>query len=846
LAKNRGQKKENAPEMSFPELNLPPWGRWLAMVGILLLFLGFIYQGALTDGQVFLSGDAGNAMAFSKVGDESLSQGQYPLWNPFLFAGMPTFGSVSYLKFVYPPAFIFNTLQGWGFPPLTWMFGHLLFGGLGMAWLLSRWKLPFGALVLGAVIWLLFPKVVAWGVHGHGSKLGAAMYIPWIVASVWRILDGKGWRAVGLTSLFLGLQVLRGHPQILYYTLALVAWLSVWNAIWPLEAVGRSLAAAVRWRRVAQVAAGLAVGFLVGAVLMVPVHDYSSLSIRGQDTAGGGGVGIDYATGWSLAPAEYGTTVLPLSAGFGKATYLGFMPFNDYPNYFGFLLLALVGGAWAMRHRSLILSLLTMSLLAVFVSFGSFGFGFYELLYNWLPFFNKFRIPSMIMVLPAFAVAILAPIGATRLAEGQLKGKWPMLFPAGLGLVGFLLLMGSLTGMAEGFYKADLKAMAVSAGRNAPEVLLSEAWQLHQSSLMLIGLILLTAAAAIWGRNRSSILGSGRLIWVLLVLVAVDLGAVDKLIVGPEKGLYDVVQDPQGRGMLAPAGKLLRPYHAARVNSGPAAGALKKLVGHDRVFPLGAHGSRNSWMVDEVRSLGGYHSLKLAAYEQIRKRLYGEQPAGRLASWLGGRIVAFDEKFSEPQLNALASLGAALDPSSATNTRPVFYRNLNAVPRARLLTRWELVSTLPEKDALEPFLDGIQAGRIDVFNTVFLSEKPSVLPENSSESLPEPVFVKDDLNEVILEVKSPVSALLLLSDMMVPGWTAQVDGQTVPILEADLVLRAVALEAGTHQVHFRYSDPGVKLGLTLSVIGGILTLIMLLGPIVWRRQTPSTEGSPEE
>ena len=89
-----------------------------------------------------------------------------------------------------------------------------LFGGLGMAWLLSRWRLPVAALVLGAVVWLLFPRIVAWGVHGHGTKLGAAMYLPWLVGWALRVLDGRSWRAVGMTGLLLGLQLLRVHVQI--------------------------------------------------------------------------------------------------------------------------------------------------------------------------------------------------------------------------------------------------------------------------------------------------------------------------------------------------------------------------------------------------------------------------------------------------------------------------------------------------------------------------------------------------------------------------------------------------------------------------------------------------------
>ncbi len=124
------------------------------------------------------------------------------------------YGSTAYRRGVYPPGEILTWLQNTlGFAPLSWMMAHLLFGGAGMLWLLGRLGLPWPARFVGAVVWLLFPKMIAWGVHGHGSKLVSAMYIPWITGCVLMILEGRGRRAAGPLALLLGLQILRSHPR---------------------------------------------------------------------------------------------------------------------------------------------------------------------------------------------------------------------------------------------------------------------------------------------------------------------------------------------------------------------------------------------------------------------------------------------------------------------------------------------------------------------------------------------------------------------------------------------------------------------------------------------------------
>lgn len=818
---------------------------WLGMALFILLILAVIYPGPVLEGKVFLSSDASNSEAFGQVGDASLAEGHYPLWNPYLFAGMPSFGSLAYPKFVYPPTLVFNFLQqSAGFPPLTWLFGHLLFGGMGMIWLLSRWRLPTAALLLGAVVFLLFPKVVAWGVHGHGSKLGAAMYLPWIVAWLFKLQSTPDWprqlRAVAMLGLLLGLQFLRGHVQITYYTLATVGWLGLWNTILPFAAQARNVAPSLRVRGLTFVVGGLLIGALIGAVLLVPVHDYAGISIRGQDTGGGGGVGLDYATGWSLAPVELGTLVLPVAAGFGKATYMGLMPFNDYPNYIGFLLLILAAAAWRRGSRAWLAAMVSFSVLVVITSFGQ---GFYEFLYNFLPFFNKFRVPSMILILFAFSVAVLAPRGVSNWQAGEPAFGRDLILPALLGLIGVSCLLAGGANLAESSFVSHLTAMASKGGKQAAPMLLDQAWLLHKASLVRIGLLCFAAAGAFYYSLKNNAFRQRGLLWTILVLVLIDLGSVDQKIIHPEKSLNVAVSDGRGGVRLATAPKLVQDFVPRRaVGPGPAAAVIAGEVGHDRVWPLGSYGGQNVWMADEIRSLGGYHAAKLAQYEQIRKRLYGEQPAGRLAAWLAGSVVVFDRQFSAGELSALAALGADLEQTPVIAGPPAVYRNRSALPRARLMTAWQDVATLPEKDALGPFLDAVASGNLDVRSTVYLRETPSPLPQITTQVLPAPEFVVDRLDEVVLQVETPVPALLLLADMMTPGWRVSVDGVDKPILTADLVLRAVALESGSHTVRFHYHDSAVRRGLTLTVIGVILMVVLLIVSVVAQRRNPSTSG----
>lgn len=68
-----------------------------------------------------------------------------------------------------------------------------------------------------------------------------------------------------------------------------------------------------------------------------------------------------------------------------------------------------------------------------------------------------------------------------------------------------------------------------------------------------------------------------------------------------------------------------------------------------------------------------------------------------------------------------------------------------------------------------------------------------------------------------------------------PGWHLTVDGQSVATQVVNVGFVGARLPAGTHTVKLTYRTPGLRAGLTLSAIGGLVIVGTLLGPRRWRK-----------
>ena len=76
--------------------------RWAAAIFAVLVVLFF--HEVVVGGKTFVSPDATQPAGFVRIGEQALYHDHvYPLWNPYVFLGMPSFASGAYNPLIYPP-----------------------------------------------------------------------------------------------------------------------------------------------------------------------------------------------------------------------------------------------------------------------------------------------------------------------------------------------------------------------------------------------------------------------------------------------------------------------------------------------------------------------------------------------------------------------------------------------------------------------------------------------------------------------------------------------------------------------------------------------------------------------
>ncbi|HYE13711.1 MAG TPA: hypothetical protein VD968_04635, partial [Pyrinomonadaceae bacterium] len=383
-------------------LSLRPTPDSLAAVAVSLAPL--LYFLPATRGRLFLSPDDGVIfnIPLRSAAARIAAEGYLPLWNPYLFGGMPLHGAAQ-AGLLFPLNWFFLFFDAPAATNLMMLSTYAL-AALG-AYLFAR---RAGSGLLGSVLTSLVYQWCGFLVAqvGHTNIVQTAALLPWVLWAVEGYgATGRRGRAVTLSAL-VALQVFAGHQQTLAYSLLLAAAyaLVMWRA-----------APARKWYLWSLIF--LAAGLVLAAVQILPTYELMRNSLRAKTS-------FDFFSSFSLPPRFLLTFLAPyvLGGGDGRlflAPYVSEPFYGEYIGYVGLGALMLAAVALPLRRDARAKFWWAVAVVALALALGrNWPFKLYGVIY-YTPVLGLFRVPARHMMEVDFALAVLAGRGLTALASAE-------------------------------------------------------------------------------------------------------------------------------------------------------------------------------------------------------------------------------------------------------------------------------------------------------------------------------------------------------------------------------------------------------------------------------------------
>lgn len=482
----------------LPDVLLEERHRSRLLVFVLLLFLPLIFfypavtgQVAMAPGDVWIS-NLGVRVLLGRM----IAAGQLPLWNPYIFGGMPLLANV-YTGALYPPNWLFAV-----FSPATALnllqittFHIALVGTYLFTRRCGRGRLS--ALVT-AIIFSFSGFAIAALDHIH--RLTAVVWLPWIMLALENLVRRASWKWISLGAVFVALQFFAGDPQITLYTALLCGAYSIHTIL------ARSECAS-RWRFILSGLALSLIGLLLSLAQLLPEAELLSQGERAKLT-------YEYFAGYSLPPSHLMSLLVPYFFG-GAALPPYAIPYWGEWNriipcgYVGLLSLMLVLITWLKKSGNKFVWFWTgVMFVSLLLALGDWlPFGINHLLFR-LPVYNLFRGSYRHWFEFTFAAAVLAGMGVERLQ--QLKPPQAGELVQGSAAIVCLLLAATLAGFCFlGNSQSGNIQVRIAVGRLAdPEAFIP---------LLILGM---SCVATYWFATRQHKVAAGMLLLALLVDLA--------------------------------------------------------------------------------------------------------------------------------------------------------------------------------------------------------------------------------------------------------------------------------------------------------------------------------------
>ena len=777
--------------------------------------------------------------------------GEYSGWTNAMFSGMPTES-----LYVKKPFNIFDKisviLRG-GFDYLT--------AGMMFSYLIGFYIFM---ICIGCNAWLSLLGAIAYAFcsynfiiidAGHITKGYAMAFIAPLLGGVILAYRKKYLAGFLVTMIFLGIEIAKNHLQITYYAALMVLCLVIGYLIHYLtrhfkdkeplspfwKASGILVAAALL--AAAPNMANLYTNYVFskdtmrgGSELSIKPHDNLSAA---SSTPNESGLEIDYAYAWSYGKAETFTLLVPnmygsghtileksdpvvqqlRQAGYGSTylpTYWGAQPFTAGPVYAGAVVcLLFVLGLFVVKgpEKWVLFATFIISLL---LAWGKNFMPFNEWTFHHLPLYNKFRAPSMALIIAGVAMPMLGMMALKEIfSEGYDKKtalrkiRYSLYVTGGLCLL--VMLLGATTFSFNGLNDTQFQNQLLSAGfdRGSIDKIMDILHDYRKSMLIKDALRSLAFILLAFGVLILYMKGLLKKVWMpiiaLCILTLVDLWPVAKRYLDNDH----FVSKKKAESSL----------EATQAN---------KIIAMDddinfRVANLAVSTFNDAQTSYHHKSIGGYSGVKLRRYQDmIDFYLQDEiqQSYAAIAKAQGVMENVDPDRFKILNLlNTKYFILGSRDGQPIPIANPYHYGNAwfadniqwaaNADEEILALADTDLKHTAVVD---QRYRDRVDRETFDIDSTATIVN-----------TLCEP-------NRLQYQYNANQEQLVVFSEVFYDkgGWDVTLDGKPAKHFRADYLLRAMTIPAGEHNIEFTYTPHARVLGCKISNIASVVCILVIL------------------
>ncbi len=855
-------------------------------VGIFLLVTVIFCKPALESGVVLKQSDISSWQAMSHQSMEyKAAKGHYPLWVSTMFSGMPAY-QIAIEGAWSPLGIIDKAFQLWLPKPMNFFFlACISFYFLCMC---LRVK-PYAA-IIGAIAFAFCTYSPIIITAGHDTKMLTLAYSPALIGAAILLFNKKYLAGFALTALFTALQVGSGHQQVSYYVFLILAIMTIFFIAQAIKIKDtKDLLKSLGFL----VVAGL-LGIAVNAISLLPTYDYAKYSKRGgqlkmdetnkdNDKVVDGkttGLSKEYAFQWSYGRAETMSLMFPGVKGYGsyyaqrdgesylfpqlkddanvvnymtglfpqapadqiaqqmsQSLYWGDQPFTNGPVYLGAIICFLfLFGMFYLdgKHKWWIF---TASLLGILLALGSNFDGFNTFMFNNLPLYNKFRVPTIALVIPQILFPVIAVLTINKLInnfhsdEAWQKFKLGAIATAAVFVLGIGFYMTTDFGNENRARTTAFNTLWQSKGadfqtkyggineqyKGQRDNQVYENWvlQLQQnpdaekvargivtelkkdrSSLFLKDLIR-SLAFVLVAAGFIALYIKKKLTATILLAGVTLASSIDLLGVGAHylnaksfdnKDNYDAVEFPMtnaDRTILADKDPNYRVFNAS---VGSPFEEAKTSYYH--------------------KSIGGYHAAKLGIYDDLSTYQMSGRPNPGVLNMLNAKWIITGEGDKLQAIQNPEALGNAW-----------FIKAVNFVKGP--IAEMKGLTGLNTKDSA-------------IVDESFKPMVTAFSPADSSSTIRMSAYDNDAIS---YESNSSSNNVAVFSEIYYKDWKAYLDGKEVPFFKANYVLRAMVIPAGKHSVEFKFEPSIFFMSKKISAFASWLLFILLLATIFieWKK-----------